>query len=241
MAADGSEVKRLMNELRNSPGFKVHSEINNNKRSLRILSRDKDELVEAIAVLKKQMLSGPQGSTNESPSLALALEELARRLESFLCSSADLIEYTRRYCRKLYENTEHAREIQSEIDRRFIFEADYKLAQGLRYMPAHIESLQASLPPIQTNEEREASYKLQVKQLLAWDEWNDNQRRMLEAMKDDIDVQDFAERYFRKTEAFYSWLWKLQGEIHADDLRQAEEMRLKAKEAYDRLFPPAST
>ena len=240
MASDGSEVKRLMTELRNSPGFKVHSEINNNKRSLRVLSRDRDELIQSIAVLKKQMVSGSPTVPNDSPSLALALEELARRLESFLASASDLIDYTRRYCRKLYENTDHAREIQSEIDRRFIFEPDYKLAQGLRYMPFHIDTVQASLPPIQTNEEREASYRIQVKQLLTWDEWNDNQRRMLEAMKEEIDVQEFADRYYTKMEAFYSWLWKRQGEIHADDLRQAEEMRLKAKEAYDRLFPAGS-
>jgi len=237
MAEDGAELKRLTSELRNSPGFKVHSEISNNRRSLRILSRDKDELIQALAILKKQAVAGTPASSSESPSLALALEELARRLESFLSSAYDLIDYTRRFCRKQYEKTDYAREIQSEIDRRFIFEADYKLAQGLRSVSAHVESLQSSLSPLRTGEEREAPFRMQVKQLLTWDEWNDNQRRMLEAMKDDIDVQEFADRYFRKIESFYSWLWKRQSEIHSEDLRQAEEMRLRAKEAYDRLFP----
>ncbi len=240
MAEDGAELKRLTSELRDSPGFKVHSEISNNKRSLRILSRDLDELTQSLAVLKKQAVAGPSGATNESPSLALALEELARRLESFLSSAYDLIDYTRRYCRKLYEKTDYAREIQSEIDRRFIFETDYKLAQGLRSVSAHVDSLQSSLSPLRSNEEREAPFRTQVKQLLTWDEWNDNQRRMLEAMKEDLDVQEFAERYFRKIESFYSWLWKRQSEIHSEDLRQAEELRLRAKEAYDRLFPPGA-
>jgi hypothetical protein len=63
---------------------------------------------------------------------------------------------------------------------------------------------------------------------------------MLEAMKDDVDVQEFAERYYRKVEVFYSWLWKRQSEIHAKELREAEELRLRAKEAYDKLFPTSA-
>jgi hypothetical protein len=240
MAADAAELKRLTSELRSSPGFKVHSEINNNRRSLRILSRNMDELIQSVVVLKKQAVVGSPAGANESPSLALALEETARRLESFLSSAYDLIDYTRRYCRKLYEKTDYSREIQSEIDRRFIFEADYKLSQGLRSVSAHVDSLQSSLNPIQSNEERDLPYKIQVKQLLTWDEWNDNQRRMLEAMQDDIDVKEFAQRYFRKIEEFYSWLWKRQSEIHARELAEAEEMRVRAKEAYDRLFPPGA-
>jgi hypothetical protein len=237
MAADAEELRRLTGELKSSPGFKIHTEINNSRRSLRILSRNKDELIESIVFLKRQAVGGLPASPDESPSLALALEELARRLESYLSSAYDLIDYTRRYCRKLYEKTDYSREIQSEIDKRFIFEPDYKLAQGLRSVSCHVETLQSSLAPVESNEGRDAPYRVQVKQLLTWDEWNDNQRRMLEAMKDDLDLQEFVERYSKKIEGFYSWLWKRQGEIHSRELAEAEEMRLRAKEVYDRLFP----
>lgn len=240
MAEDGAELRRLTSELRSSPGFKIHSEINNNRRSLRILSRNKEELMQSFAVVKKQAVSGTSMSAGESPSLAFATEETARRLENFLSSSYDLIDYTRRYCRKLYENTEYAREIQSEMDKRFIFEQDYKIANGLRSVSAHVDSLGRPMNPTLGDKQPETQYRIEVKQLLAWDEWNDNQRRILEAMKEDIDLEEFVERYSRKIEEFYTWLWKRQGEIHAEELRLAEEIRLRAKEAYDKLFPPGT-
>lgn len=237
MAEDGADLRRLTSELRESPGFKVHSEMNNNKRSLRILSRNKDELMQSLADLKKQGVSGASMSASESPSLSLAIEELTRRLENYLSSAYDLIDYTRRYCRKLYEKTDYAREIQSEIDKRFIFEQDYKIASGLRSISAHVDSLEPPTILKVDDRQQDAPYRIEVKQLLAWDEWNDNQRRILEGMNGDIDIQEFVERYSRKIEAFYAWLWKRQSEIHAEELRQAEEIRLRAKEAYDKLFP----
>lgn len=217
MAADAAELKRLTEEFKSSTGFRVHSEIGNNKRSLRIVSRNRDELVLSATAASQ--------APGESPSGALAREELARRLESFLSSAYDLIDYTRRFCRRQYEKTEHSREIQSEIDRRFIFERDFKLAQGLRSISAHVDSIVGG--------------RLQVSQLRTWDGWNDNQRAILEATEEDIDVRAFCESYFARLEAFYSWLWKRQSEIHSKDLADAEVLRLRAKEAYDRVFPPS--
>lgn len=219
MAQDAAELKRLTDEFKSSTGFRVHSEIGNNKRSLRIVSRNRDEVVQS-AVASRRVGSA------ESPSDALVKEELARRLGSFVSSAYELIDYTRRYCRRQYEKTDYAREIQSEIDRRFIFERDFKLAQGFRSISAHVDSI--------------AEGELKVKRLREWDEWNDNQRAILEAMNEDIDVQAFCEAYFARLESFYSWLWKRQGEIHSKDLAEAEALRLRAKEAYDRVFPPSS-
>jgi hypothetical protein len=238
MATDATELRRLTQEFKNSPGFKVHTDINNAKRSLRIVSRNKDELLQSIATVKRQAVATPAMNLNDSPSLLLALEELARRLENFVSSVYDLVDYARRYSRRMYEKTEFAKEIQSEIDKRFIFEPDYKLAQGLRSASSHVDSLQPSLNPAPNGEKgQDAPYKVHVKQLLAWDEWNDNQRKMLESMKDDVDLQEFSERYFAGLEEFYAWLWKRQGEIHSEELRKAEELRLRAKDAYDKLFP----
>jgi len=241
MAVDAAEVKRLTDEFKNSTGFKVHSDISNERRNLRIVSRNKDDLVHSIESLNKQLAPNPTGGSNESPSLALALEEVARRLESFLSSAYDLVDYTRRHCRKTYGQVEFGKEVQSEIDRRFIYEPDFKLAQGLRSVSAHVGTLQASLNPPQGKERaKDTPFKVQSKELLVWDEWNDNQRRLLESMQDDVDVQELAGRYFRKMEEFYAWLWKRESEVHAGELAEAERLRLRAKEAYDKLFPPAS-
>ena len=132
--------------------------------------------------------------------------------------------------------------MQSEIDRRFIYEQDFKLAQGLRSISAHVGTLQASLNLAQSGEkEQNAPFKVQAKELLGWDEWNDNQRKLLESMKDGVEIQELAERYFRKMEEFYAWLWKKESEVHSEELAEAERLRLRAKEAYDRLFPPPQT
>ncbi|MGA2663499.1 MAG: hypothetical protein ABSF83_00940 [Nitrososphaerales archaeon] len=233
MAADAAELRRLTNEFKGSPGFRVHSEINNEKRVLRMVSRNRDELVQSLASLRREAASSPQGA--ENPALALAVEEVARRLESFVSSAYEAIDHTRRHCRKLYGETEPAKEIQSEIDRRFTYEPEFKLAQGLRAVSPHVDSLLASLVRGQ-----DVPFRIRVKQLQAWDEWNDNQRRMLESLKEDVDVQALSEGYFMKIEAFYSWLWKRRGEIHSSELAEAEELRLRAKEAYDRVFPPGA-
>src|ERR1039458_10065686 len=203
MAVDAAEVKRLTDEFKNSAGFKVHSDINNERRNLRIVSRNKDDLVHSVAALNKQL------APNESPSLALALEEVARSLESFVSSAYALIDYTRRHCRKVYGQVEFGKEVQSEIDRRFIYEPDFKLAQGLRSVSAHVGTLQVSLN-VATSKDRakDTALKVQTKELLGWDEWNDNQRSLLESMKEDVDIQELAGRYFKKMEEFYAWLWK---------------------------------
>jgi hypothetical protein len=227
MAVDAAEVKRLTDEFKNSAGFKVHSDINNDRRNLRIVSRNKDDLVHSVAALNKQLAPNPAGGSNESPSLALALEEVARRLESFVSSAYDLIDYTRRHCRKVYGQVEFGKEIQSEIDRRFIYEPDFKLAQGLRSISAHVGTLQVSLNLAPGKERaKDAPFKVQTKELLGWDEWND--------------IHELAGRYFRKMEEFYSWLWKRESEVHSAELAEAERLRLRAKEAYDKLFPPAA-
>jgi|GEM_PF-3585538 hypothetical protein len=241
MAVDAAEVKRLTDEFKNSAGFKVHSDINNDRRNLRIVSRNKDDLVHSVAALNKQLAPNPAGGSNESPSLALALEEVARRLESFVSSAYDLIDYTRRHCRKVYGQVEFGKEIQSEIDRRFIYEPDFKLAQGLRSISAHVGTLQVSLNLAPGKERaKDAPFKVQTKELLGWDEWNDNQRSLLESMQEDVDIHELAGRYFRKMEEFYSWLWKRESEVHSAELAEAERLRLRAKEAYDKLFPPAA-
>jgi len=197
--------------------------------------------VQSVVSLRRQLAATSLPGSSESPSLALALEELARRLESFISSAYDLLDYTRRHSRKLYGQTDFGKEIQSEIDRRFIYEQDFKLAQGLRSISAHVGTLQSSLNPAQSEEKgQNTPFKVQVKELLGWDEWNDNQRKLLESMKDGVEIQELAERYFRKIEEFYAWLWKKEGEVHAGELAEAERLRLRAKEAYDRLFPPAT-
>ena len=241
MAVDAVEVKRLTDEFKNSAGFKVHSDINNERRNLRMVSRNRDELVHSIAALNKQLAPNPAGGPGESPSLTLALEEVARRLEAFVNSAYDLVDYTRRHCRKTYGQVEFGKEVQSEIDRRFIYEPDFKLAQGLRSISAHVGTLQASLNiPPGKERAKDAPFKVHTRELLGWDEWNDNQRSLLEAMQDDVDIQELAGRYFRRMEEFYTWLWKRESEVHSAELAEAERLRLRAKEAYDRLFPPAA-
>ncbi|MGD0636465.1 MAG: hypothetical protein ABSA72_00295 [Nitrososphaerales archaeon] len=240
MAVDAAEVKRLTDEFKSSAGFKVHSDINNDRRNLRIVSRNKDELVHSVAALNKLLAPGPAGGPNESPALALALEEVARRLESFVSSAYDLIDYTRRRCRKVYGQVDFGKEVQSEIDRRFIYEPDFKIAQGLRSVSAHVGTLQASLSLAPGKERaKDAPFKIQSKELLGWDEWNDNQRSLLASMED-VDIQELAGRYFKKIEEFYAWLWKRESEVHSAELAEAERLRLRAKEAYDKLFPPAA-
>ena len=131
-----------------------------------------------------------------------------------MSSAYDLIDYTRRHCRKVYGQVEFGKEIQSEIDRRFIYEPDFKLAQGLRSISAHVGTLQVSLNLAPGKERaKDAPFKVQAKELLGWDEWNDNQRSLLESMQEDVDIHELAGRYFRKMEEFYSWLWKRESEV----------------------------
>ena len=59
MAVDAAELRRLTDEFKNSPGFRVHSDINNDKRNLRIVSRNRDELVQSIASLQRQLAASP--------------------------------------------------------------------------------------------------------------------------------------------------------------------------------------
>jgi hypothetical protein len=231
-AADGDELKRRIQELKESPGYRIHAEINDAKISLRAVSKNKDELVKAIQVLRKQSVGIPsvdlQSGTTEQ-----ALEDVARRMESFLWSAFGLLDYTRRHSQMRYGRNGLGREVQSEFDRKFVYATDYRLSQVLRNVSNHPEVLQPAARP-----KKDSPYAIPVKQLLAWDELRDDQKKLLESMPADLDIEGYVERYWKTLQEFYGWLWKKQSEAHADELKQADELRVSAKELYDRVFPP---
>ncbi|MDG6925687.1 MAG: hypothetical protein JRN09_03950 [Nitrososphaerota archaeon] len=233
MAADGDELKRRIQELKDSPGYKIHAEMNDAKASLRAVSKNKEELASAIEALKRQFVGIPSVDL-QSGTAEHALEDVARRMESFLWSASGLLDYTRRHNQARYGRNELGREVQSEFDRKFVYAPDHRLSQVLRNVSNHVEVLQPAQRP-----KMDSPYAIPVGQLLAWDELRDDQKKLLESMPGEFDVEGFVERYYKTLEDFFGWLWKKQTEAHAAELGHADELRVSAKELYDRVFPPA--
>ncbi len=69
-----------------------------------------------------------------------------------------------------------------------------------------------------------------TKEEAAYDEeWSGNQKQALARIGDAIDILLFVERYFKKVEGFYMWLWSRQEEIHKKEIDDANQLREKAR------------
>ncbi len=137
------EFKKLIEEIEHSPGQKIIEEVDGLKRGLRMVKRNRDELIKALQLLKQLEVAPKLWSLSRRDSLHALMEEVGRLLHNFLSSAFSLVDYMRIHRKHLYLSSEFNQEIEAEIQKRFINDDDHLIAQGLRNYIMHI-----SFPPV---------------------------------------------------------------------------------------------
>lgn len=225
------EFQKLIEEIENSPGQKVIEEVDRLKRGLRMVKRNKDELIKVAQVLKQPMAVPKLWSINQRDALHVLMEEVGRLLHNFLSSVFSLVDYMRSHRKHLYLNSEFDQEIEAEIQKRFINDDDHLIAQGLRNYILHVNfpPVGATVRYVAGDKDYNSSFNMSIESLLKWDEWNGKQKEALARMGNEIDILSFSEQYFKKVESFYIWLWSRQEEIHKKEIDDANQLRERAR------------
>lgn len=225
------EFKKLIEEIENSPGQKIIDEVDRLKRGLRMVKRNKDELIKLLQVLKHPKVVPKLWSIDQRDTLHALMEEVGRLLYNFLSSVFSLIDYMRSHRKHLYLNSEFDQEIEAEIQKRFIDDDDHIIAQGLRNFILHVgfPPVGATLRYVAGEEDYTSTFNMSIESLLEWREWSGKQKQALAHMGNGIDIFSFVERYFEKLESFYIWLWSRQEEIHKKEIDDVNQLRKRAR------------
>jgi hypothetical protein len=226
------ELSLLIEEIRSSKGQQVMDEVARLQASLRVVGRNKVELIRALEVLKQGDLILQLYAETNRPILTGVIEDVGRLWANFLVSAFSLVDHARRQRLSLHDNPEFDEEIQERIERRLAKDDDHNIANGLRnYLLHHgILPITAELKVIQQGIEiKPDGFKLSTGELLKWDRWTNKERTILARMGKTMDVGEFTIRYYSKVEKFYVWLWGRLFEIHATEIMITNALRAKAQ------------
>ena len=226
------ELSLLIEEIRSPKGKQVMDEVARLQASVRLVGRNKVELIRALEVLKQDDLILQLYAETNRPILTGVIEDVGRLSANFLASAFGLVDHARRQRLSLGDNPEFDEEIQEQIERRFAKDDDHNIANGLRNYSLHhgILPITAELKVIQQGIEiKSDGFKLSTNELLKWDRWTTKERAILARMGKMIDVRELTIRYYSKVEKFYIWLWGRQFEIHATEIMTTNALRAKAQ------------
>lgn len=225
------EFRQLIEQIETSPGEIILNEISLIQYSLRLVARNRDELVRVLSALESPKAIPLIWDVKKRNELQAGMEEVARTLHNFLSSAFSLVDHARNHTRRLYQGTEFAKEIQAEIDSRFIKDPDHNIADDLRNYVLHVRfpPVTANLHVEGQNSEPESTFQLSVAEMLKWDGWNATSRKALSGMGEGLVLLPFVNRYFEKIESFYKWLWNRQSELHEKEIEATNKLRARAK------------
>ncbi len=225
------EFQKLIKEIENSPGQKIIEEVDRLKRGLRMVKRNKDELIKVAQILEEPKAVPKLWAIDRRDALHALMEEVGRLLHNFLSSVFSLVAYMRSHRKHLYLNSEFDQEIKAEIQKRFINDDDHLIAQGLRNYILHVgfPPVGATLHYVAGEKDFNSTFNMSIESLLRWDEWSGKQKQALTRMGNEIDILLFVERYFKKVESFHIWLWTRQEDIHKKEIDDANRIRERAR------------
>lgn len=203
------------------PTESLEDSIKRLKIMLRIVRRNKNDLVDTLTDLQKDSkmkeLFHFINKRTDQDELSIAIEEVTRKLQNFLTSAFALVDYTRRHRALISKDLEFSREIVRQINRRFKGEIDHLIAQRLRTVSVHYEIIPVNarfslntweVPDNFESTDVTGRFLLKIDDLLEWEQWSEEEKAMLEDSEPKIDILEFVERYFSDIEDFYDWFLK---------------------------------
>jgi hypothetical protein len=233
-STEAKEFKKLRELIELSPGKRISDDIHQLQMSVRLLKKNKEELVTLIRILQREDIVVQVWDFEHRERFYSAMEEVLRLLHNFLAAAFSLVDHMRVH-RKLYVNTDFDSEIQAQLRNRFVADDDHLIANGLRQIALHYKILPASGHITWNKVQGEkVSYVLDIPKLLEWRGWNGGEKETLRKMGQSIDILEFAERYYSKVEAFYIWLWKRQAELHAKEVEETNGLIKRARALYSK-------
>ncbi|GEM_PF-2418516 len=159
--------------------------------------------------------------------------ETVRLMHNFLASAFSLVEHTRNYYKKHYDN-ESAKfpEYQPEVDKRF---ANNPLANFVKCFRQYMQHFQPSFISYQSNltespEGLKAKIILTNDNIMLFKGWNSKAKQYIEGLNGDLNILVMIDDYHTLVAEFYQWFIKRQGEIHKEEVSTLLKMERNLKE-----------
>jgi len=159
--------------------------------------------------------------------------ETVRLMHNFLASAFSLVEHTRNYYRKNYDDgLAKFSGYQSEVDDKF---TTNPLANFVKCFRQYMQHFQPSFISYQSNLTEELE-KLKPKILLTrtnillFSNWNSKAKEYIEELDGDLDILSVFTEYHSLINGFYLWFITEQGKIHKDEVVALLELEEKLKE-----------
>jgi len=174
--------------------------------SLRLFLANDLKLAELIAALVEDNNALDVMVHDMAPIGDHVLEELTRRLHSYVAAAISLVDHTRRHPGTTPEELKH--KVRDEIKRRFGSNELIAFVKDLRHYAVHYE-----LPPIVFQERTKQGAGFERRLLLRQKGllesgygWKPGARKVIESATDDIDLDDVRSDYTSQIVSFQHWL-----------------------------------
>lgn len=193
-----------------------------------IFKKNYDELIALLDKFNNPMIFRELAlETNKGHEIASDVTfEFTRLLHNFLASAKMLIDVTRSWSEKLFQDLEFMSVYQTEINKRFANNVQARFLQDLRNFTLH-RTLPIALPELRFHQTGEHELRsslgiVLVKQyLLEWKEWSELGRMQLEMeTQDKVDIRPIIEIYVQMVTEFTQWLaWEMR-DLFSDEVDQ---------------------
>ena len=156
-----------------------------------------------------------------------AHKEINRLFHNFLASAKTLIEHTRIFVNKHYDDTPIQQAYSEKIKHEFAQDELCKFIQDLRNYMLHqgLPHNQMSLSFDSNNPDFESTISLETKKLLAWQKWSASSKVFLQAQEENIKFSSIVSPYGNKIISLHEWLHKKLYKHHSNDLKQLKELQ----------------
>jgi hypothetical protein len=222
-------LSELFDKIVNSKGYEIESRIATLQSNFFIFEGNYKDLMHFMALARESenipKLFAPDSGNN-------VLKHIVRYFHNFVVASMMLVDTTRVYMQKNYEDSEFRKEYDSEKGKRFVDNPIHNFIKKLRIFCFHYELPISSLTITVTNSEngqKEAvQFSIDKQQLEKWSGWGSG-KQFLKTQKKNIDVEELATEYYLQVRKFHIWMSDRLQEIHKPELTELENFRMKAK------------
>lgn len=234
-------ISNHLDEIANSKGFEIESRIVTLQSNFSIFEGNYKDLMHFISLAREpenfhRLFNSDFGNN--------VLKHITRYFHNFIAASMTLVDTTRVYMKKHYENTEFQKEYSKEIEGRFANSSLHNFIKDLRNFSLHYELPVSSLTIAITNSDNAqqelVKFCINKNRLDKWAGWNKG-KQFLKAQNGDINIELLVKQYYSLVKDFHVWMCRRLQEIHQPELAELEQGRIVASQLLEQIKNSSSS
>lgn len=219
-AADNLDLR-----IRNSAGMEVWKRLERRSFTLNIFLGNSRELTNALEALANPKKALHLAAHNNRQTGVQAHREVIRLFHNFLASAMTLVDQTRVFIAKHYQDTDIARLYKAQAACCFATSGLHAFVQELRNIMLHRGLPKSERHISFMNGELESGVRYSRDELLQCGSWKPHAREFLLSLPDKIVLLDICRQYEDLVLGFHEWLNLVIKNYHRVDLEELERVQ----------------